>query len=230
MNEGDLVSTFANTKKFCRYWWKIYRPINVEYCDYEQECAVFFFERLSNYPEDKAIAFAQLPYKWKLLSMMQKNDVTRFTDCSFDIIGKEDKYFSLDDIHLTEIENRICKGLIYGYLYEELGVTKRQIMSVRQKVGDYFQISPKNRSHNTKYSKETCEKRKKIYLQQKDKLLKAAMQANKKPIIGLKNGVEVLRFDSLKEAALGVGLKSTSSIRKSIKGLCKAKGYNWQYV
>lgn len=224
------IEIFNNTKKFCKYWWKVYSPINIEYCDYEQECAVVFYEKLSNHNEAEAIALAQLAYKWKLLAMMQKNDITRISSFPLDMISKEEKYFSLNDMSLTEIEKRICEGLICGYSYKELSATKRQIMSIRKKVGDYFEISQKNRSHNTKYSKETCNKRKEIYLRQKDKLLKAAIEAHKRPVIALKDGITIFKFDSLKEATLGVGLKSSGSIRKSIKGLCKAKGYNWQYA
>lgn len=104
-------------------------------------------------------------------------------------------------------------------------------MRVRQKVGDYFEIAQKNRSCvNYKMGEECCRKRKEQYKKNKEKLLTAAALANKRPVVAFKNEVEVLRFDSLKEATIGVGLKSPSSIRKSINGLCKAGGYNWQYV
>lgn len=191
---------------------------------------MIFFEKLVFAQGDEAIALAQKAYKWKLLDMMRKNDDTKISYAPCEIVGHEEKYFSLDDIGLNEIEKKICEGVMRGYVYKEIGATKRQIMSVRQKVGDYFDIAKENRSHNTKYSEETCNKRKEIYLKRKDKLLKAAIAAHKRPVVGLKNGVEVLRFDSLKEAAFGVGLKSPSSIRKSINGLCKAGGYNWRYA
>lgn len=226
----EKVEMFENTKKFCKYWWRVYSPRRIEYCDYEQECAVIFFDKLVSAQGDEAIALAQKAYKWKLLEMMRKNDDTKISHSPCEVVGHGDKYFSLDDVGLNEIEKKICEGVMAGYSYKELGATKRQIMRVRQKVGDYFEIAQKNRSHNTKYSKETCNKRKKIYLKQKDKLLKAAIAANKRPVVAFKNEVEVLRFDSLKEATIGVGLKSSSSIRKSINGLCKARGYNWQYA
>lgn len=226
----EKVKIFENTKKFCRYWWWVYNPWGIEYSDYEQECAVIFFEKLVFAQGDGPIALAQKAYKWKLLQMMQKNNDKRISYAACEMVGYEEKYFSLDDIGLNEVEKKICEGVMSGYVYKELGATKRQIMSVRQKVGDYFEIAQENRSYNVKYSEETCNKRKEIYLKQKDNLLKAAIVANKRPVVALKNGVEILRFDSLKEASIGVGLKSPNSIRKSINGLCKAKGYNWQYA
>lgn len=226
----EKVEIFENTKKFCKHWWRVYSPRGFEYQDYEQECAVVFFEKLVFAQGDEAIALAQKAYKWKLLDMMRKNDDTKISYVHCEIVGHEYKYFSLDDIGLNEVEKKICEGVMSGYVYKELGATKRQIMSVRQKVGDYFEIAQKNRSHNAKYSEETCKKRKEQYKKNKEKLLMAAALANKRPVVAFKNEVEVLRFDSLKEAAIGVELKSPSSIRKSINGLCKAGGYNWQYA
>lgn len=227
----EKVEMFENTKKFCKYWWRVYSPRRIEYCDYEQECAVIFFEKLVFSQGDEAIALAQKAYKWKLLEMMRKNDDTKISHFPCEMVGHEDKYFSLDDIGLNEIEKKICEGVISGYSYKELGATKRQIMRVRQKVGDYFEIAQKNRSCvNYKMGEECCRKRKEQYKKNKEKLLIAAALANRRPVVAFKNEVEVLRFDSLKEATIGVGLKSSSSIRKSINGLCKARGYNWQYA
>lgn len=227
----EKVEKFENTKKFCKHWWRVYNPRKIEYCDYEQECAVVFFEKLVLLNGDEAIALAQKAYKWKLLDMMRKNDDTKISYVPCEIVGHEDKYFSLDDIGLNEIEKKICEGVMSGYSYKELGATKKQIMRVRQKVGDYFEIAQKNRSCvNYKMGEECCRKRKEQYKKNKEKLLIAAALANKRPVVAFKNEVEVLRFDSLKEATIGVGLKSSSSIRKSINGLCKARGYNWQYA
>lgn len=227
----EKVEKFENTKKFCKYWWRVYRPRGFEYQDYEQECAVVFFEKLVFAQWNEAIALAQKAYKWKLLEMMRNNDDTKISHFPCKEIGCQEKYFSLDDIGLNEIEKNICEYVMSGYSYKELGATKKQIMRVRQKVGDYFEIAQKNRSCvNYKMGEECCRKRKEQYKKNKEKLLIAAALANKRPVVAFKNEVEVLRFDSLKEATIGVGLKSSSSIRKSINGLCKAGGYNWQYV
>ena len=226
----EIIEVFNDTKKFCKYWWRYYTPRRIEYCDYEQECALLFFSKLANCNGDDKVALAKRAYKWKLLDMMRKNDDTRVVYSQVERIGKEFAYFSLDDIGLKETDKKVLEQVFNGYDFKEVVQNKHQLTRIRKIVGDYFEIAPKNRGKIITVSDKIVEHCKSVYVKNKEKLLMAAIEHNKKPVIALLNGKEVLRFPSLKDATISVGLKSSGSIRKSIMGLCKAKGYNWKYV
>lgn len=222
---------FDKTKKFARYWWRYYNPVGVEFADYWQECALVFFCKLCRYSYDGQVALAKQAYRWKLLEMMRVVRLGKVVEINERICGRADnELFLIEDIGLKERDRKICEGLIEGYSYKELGTNKHQICRIRKIVGDYFEIDEKRRSRNSTATEKVKTHSKELYKQMGAKLLACAVESNKRPVNAIKDGEVVMSFGSLKEAALSVGLKSSGSIRKSINGLCKARGFYWQYA
>lgn len=226
----EKVEIFENTKKFCKYWWRVYSPRGIEYCDYEQECAVVFFEKLVSYPEREAIEISIKRYKYVLLQMIYKNKANMTINIDIENVGCLDNYFLINDIGLTTKETFVCKGLINGETYRDMDANRQDILGIRKKVGDYFEIDDKHRGNAKKNISKIGLANlrngiKKIALLGREK----SIQARQVEINMIDNGMVIKNFLSLKEAASFIN-KTPGGIRSAIRHNCKCGGYNWQYA
>lgn len=226
----EEVEIFENTKKFCKHWWRVYRPIRIEYCDYEQECAVLFFEKLVFYSQEEAIAISSKRYKYVLLQMIYKNKSNMTINTNIENVGCSDNCFLIDDIGLTTKESFICKGLIDDETYIDMDANRQDILGLRKKVGDYFEIDYKHRGNAKKNISEIGLSNlrsgiKKIAHLGREK----SIQIRQRKMNMIDNGVVVKTFLSLKEAAFFID-KTPGGIRSAIRHNCKCGGYNWQYA
>ena len=226
----EKVEIFENTKKFCKHWWRVYRPMGIEYCDYEQECAVLFFEKLVFYSQEEAIAISSKRYKYVLLQMIYKNKSNMTINTNIENVGCSDNCFLIDDIGLTTKESFICKGLIDDETYIDMDANRQDILGLRKKVGDYFEIDDKHRGNAKKNISEIGLSNlrsgiKKIAHLGREK----SIQIRQRKMNMIDNGIVIKTFLSLKEAAFFID-KTPGGIRSAIRHNCKCGGYNWQYA
>lgn len=173
-----IVQTYEQAFKLSTsFIKKYYKPFyDIEFSDYYQECALWFYKYLKKYPPEIALRITKKMY-YRVFLYLCKNSRHYYSNRSIDFykdlqrqlhVNPKISILKMDlDIILSPSEKQLWQLLADGYLLDELvtilpytfNTLQHKFCIIRQKIALYYKID-KNKIHHRRYKIRNADKSK----------------------------------------------------------------------